>query len=111
MITTIPTPTPEPPPAELTPARAAQHRIGAAIRTSVLRPTARLVMWTASDLAAAAADAGEPFSISIEEMSEATGYPADIVGLCVSELVGNGWIARTEAGRWLPTVPAPRTGT
>lgn len=109
MINTIPMPPLEPEPAVLTPARAEQIRIGAALRLSDLRPSARLVMWTASDLAATLADNGHQFSISIEELSETTGYPADVVGLCVSELVAKYWIARTPDGRWMPTVPAPRT--
>lgn len=109
MINTIPMPPPEPQPAELTPARADQIRIGEAIRLSDLRPSRRLVMWTASDLAAALADNGEQFSISIEELSQTTGYPPDVVGRAVSELIAMRWIARTEDGRWMPTVPAPRT--
>lgn len=101
--------TDEPKPAELTQARAEQIRIGEAIRLSSLRPSRRLVMWTVSDLAAALADNGEQFSISIEELSQTTGYPADVVGLAVSELVTMRWIARTPDGRWMPTVPEPRT--
>jgi len=109
MITTIPMPPPEPEPAELTQARAEQIRIGAALRLSDLRPSARLVMWTASDLAATLADNGCEFSISIEELSETTGYPTGVVSLCVSNLIGAGWIARTPDGRWMPTVPEPRS--
>lgn len=92
----------------LTSARAEQHRLGAAIRTSSLPPPARLLLWTASDLAAAAADAGETFSISIAEMSEQTGMPVGEVGKLMSQLFALGWMARTEAGQWLPAVPAPR---
>lgn len=93
----------------LTPARAEQHRIGAAIRTSALPPLARLLLWTAADLAATAADAGERFSISIVELSEQSGMYVGQVGKLMSELFTLGWIARTEAGQWLPAVPAPRT--
>jgi predicted Rossmann fold nucleotide-binding protein DprA/Smf involved in DNA uptake len=96
------------PAAELTPARAEQIRIGAAIRASALPPLARLLLWTASDAAAAAADAGEEFSISIEELSEQTGLHVGLVARFVSRAVEAGWIARI-GGRWLPTVPAPRT--
>jgi len=101
--------TDEPKPAELTQARADQIRIGAAIRRSQLTAIDRQVMWTVNDLAAAAADAGESFAISIEELSEQTGLPADVIGRRVSGLVQIGWIARTGNGPWLPTVPEPRS--
>lgn len=96
-------------PAELTPARANQLRIGAAIRASTLPPPSRLVLWTATDVAAAAADAGDQFSISIQELSEQTGLSVGPVARYVSALVAAGWIARNDDGHWLPTVPAPRT--
>lgn len=110
MINTIPMPPPEPQPTELTPARAAQIHLGALLRTSKLHGTARLVMWTATDLAATAIDAGETFSISIEELSECTGMPADVVARRVSELVSDGWIRRVD-DRWLPFLIGARTGS
>lgn len=98
-----------PEPRDTSPARAELAELGAAIRTSTLPPVARLMLWTAADLAAEAADAGHPFAISIEELSEQSGVTVGQVARSISMLAETGWIARKDAG-WLPTVPAPRTG-
>lgn len=103
MITTIPMP-PEP-----TPARAEQQRIIAASLASTLSRPTRLVLWAAADDAAAAAEAGTPFSISIEDLSERCGLPIGLVSDRVSALMTLGWIVRID-DRWTPTVPAHAPG-
>lgn len=100
--------TTEPIAAELSPARAEQARIVAAsLASSLSRPT-RLVLWSATEVAAAAADAGIPFSISIEDLSERCGLPIGLVSNRISHLMTLGWLTRID-GHWTPTVPTPRT--
>jgi len=95
----------EPTAAEHTPARADRDRIiAASLASSLSRPT-RLVLWAATEAADAAADAGEPFSISIEDLSERSGLPIGLVSDRVSTLMTLGWLTRID-DRWTPAVPA-----
>lgn len=98
------------PDAAVSAARAAQARLGAAIRASTLPGGARLLLWTTADLAAEAADAGRKFSISIVELAEQSGLQAAEVMRLVSRLFEQGWMTRTADGQWLPAAPAPRAG-
>jgi predicted transcriptional regulator of viral defense system len=91
-------------------ARTAMASIGAAIRTSTLPAIVRLVVWTVADLAAVAADAGEPFAICLEEVADATGMRPSHVAHAIADLIDHGWLTRTQAG-WYLDAPAPRTGT
>lgn len=93
------------PAAGTSPARAERDRvIAASLKSDLSRPT-RLVLWAVIDRADAAADAGVPFSISIEDLSERCGLPIGLVSDRVSDLMTLGWLTRVDS-HWTPTVPA-----
>lgn len=82
---------------------AERMRIGAAIRTSTLPPILRLVVLTIADLAAVAAEAGHPFAICLEEVSDATGMRPSHVAHAIADLIDHGWLTRADTGWHLDT--------
>lgn len=92
------------------PAPAIPLSFGAALRASTLPPLVRLVLWTCADIADTADDSRQVFTLSLVEIADATGMELAHVARCIADLIATGWIARTDAGHWLPTVPAPRSG-